>query len=594
MLEFWKALYSGLLRPFRRSFRLRLMVLLVPLGVLPVFAVTQLAAYNTRSSVEDEVIQSNLSTVKWAGGYLDEKLSEFNTLTYTIFISPGLNNYLKADEDGQNGSLYPQQKALMDTLLSVFYTSNTQLHDIELYLIRSGKTITVSTMEAKSRVTQKMPDEYRSMQEQNLDVQIRSSPHSSDSFELIRALRRFETRETQGYVTLRINWRFADRVIELLNPDGSGKLLITDASGKKLYSPAGSSADDTTAASVGALEGSGYTQTEDAYVFYDTLDSWGLRIVKVVPRTAVDRSAERTLRYGSIVGAAAVLLAVVAAAFAAWKTTAPIVKLARSIQNISFIKEGTPLTGRTDEIGLLELRMHKMSKRIREHIHTEYALNLEKKTAQLTALQAQINPHFLQNTLQLIGGMAFTETPERLYAVIRAMSEMFRYIVRGPAGRVELREELRHLQNYLFIQEHRYPGRIETTLTIGEGTEDVLVPKLILQPIAENAFQHAFGPNLACWKLDIAARRVDDDLEIEIRDNGRGIGEEERLRLRATIERGAGRIGGTGEHIGLTNVEARLRLRYGSPYGIAIGGEEGSGTVITLRMPVTGGEETEA
>lgn len=593
MSEFWKALYSSLSRPFRRSFRLRLMVLLVPLGVLPVFAVTQLAAYNTRSSVEDEVIQSNLSTVKWAGGYLDEKLSEFNTLTYTIFISPSLNNYLKADEDGQNGSLYPQQKALMDTILSVFYTSNTQLHDIELYLIRSGKTITVSTMEAKSRVTQEMPEEYRIMQERNLDVQIRSSPGSADSFEMIRALRRFETRESQGYVTLRINWRFADRVIELLNPDGSGELLITDAAGNKLYSPTGSSTDGI-AASIGATEGSGYAQTEDAYVFYDTLDSWGLRIVKVVPRTAVDRSAERTLRYGSIVGAAAVLLAVIAAAFAAWKTTAPIVKLARSIQNISFIKEGTPLTGRTDEIGLLELRMHKMSKRIREHIHTEYALNLEKKTAQLTALQAQINPHFLQNTLQLIGGMAFTETPERLYAVIRAMSEMFRYIVRGPAGLVELREELRHLQNYLFIQEHRYPGRIETTLTIGEGTEDVLVPKLILQPIAENAFQHAFGPNLACWKLDIAVRRVGDELEIEIRDNGRGIAEEERRRLRTDIERGADRIGGKGEHIGLTNVEARLRLRYGKPYGITIGGEEGNGTAVTLRMPASGGEETEA
>ncbi|MEJ8305073.1 sensor histidine kinase [Saccharibacillus sacchari] len=591
-MDFWKALYSGLLRPFRRSFRVRLMLLLIPLGVLPVFAVTQLAAYNTRSSVEDEVIQSNLSTVKWAGGYLDEQLSEFNTLTYTLFISPSLNRYLKALEDGQTGSLYPLQKDVTDTMLSVYYTANTQLRDIELYLLQGGKLFTISTMEVTSRVMPEMPDEYRKMENGNLDVLIRSSPDNPDSFELVRALRRFENRENLGYMTLRINWRFTDRVTELLNPDSGGELLITDASGNMLYSPTGTIAGGA-ADTVRSSTGSGYAQTPDAYVFYDTLDAWGLRIVKVVPRTAVDLSAERTIRYGSIVGVIAALLAVMASAFAAWKTTAPIIKLARSIQNISFIKEGTPLTGRTDEIGLLELRMHKMSKRIREHIHTEYALNLEKKTAQLAALQAQINPHFLQNTLQLIGGMAFTETPERLYAVIRAVSEMFRYVVRGPAGLVEVKEELRHLQNYLFIQEHRYPGRIETTLDIGAGTEELLVPKLILQPIAENAFQHAFGPEQALWRLDVAVRRLGEDLEIAITDHGKGMSDERLKELRSDIDQGAGRISGSGEHIGLANVEARLRLRFGERYGLQLSGGEGIGTTIILRMPVSGGEENE-
>lgn len=592
-MGFWKALYSGLLRPFRRSFRVRLMLLLIPLGVLPVFAVTQLAAYNTRSSVEDEVIQSNLATVKWAGGYLDEQLSEFNTLTYTLFISPSLNRYLKALENGTSGSLYPLQKDVTDTMLSVYYTANTQLQDIELYLLQGGKLFTISTMEVTNRVMPEIPEEYRKMENGDLDVLIRSSPGNPDSFELVRALRRFENRENLGYMTLRINWRFTDRVTELLNPDSGGELLITDASGNVLYSPT-ETAEGGAADTVRSSLGSGYAQTSDAYVFYDTLDAWGLRIVKVVPRTAVDLSAERTIRYGSIVGVIAAVLAVMASAFAAWKTTAPIIKLARSIQNISFIKEGTPLTGRTDEIGLLELRMHKMSKRIREHIHTEYALNLEKKTAQLAALQAQINPHFLQNTLQLIGGMAFTETPERLYAVIRAVSEMFRYVVRGPAGLVEVKEELRHLQNYLFIQEHRYPGRITTTLDIGAGTEELLVPKLILQPIAENAFQHAFGPEQAIWKLDVVVRRVGEDLEIAITDHGKGMSDDRRKELRSDIDQGAGKISGSGEHIGLANVEARLRLRFGERYGIQLSGAEGIGTTITLRMPVSGGEGLEA
>ncbi|UUZ84939.1 histidine kinase [Paenibacillus sp. P26] len=179
----------------------------------------------------------------------------------------------------------------------------------------------------------------------------------------------------------------------------------------------------------------GYLRTKDDYVFYTTIRPWNLKLVKVVPAGFINRSAVMTLRYGMVVGVISILVSILVAVIAAWRTSRPIVQLARSMQGLSSIKESeTPVIRRRDEIGLLETRFYNMSHRIREYIKTEYSMHLEMRTAQLKALQSQVNPHFLQNTLQLIGSMAYSKSPSELYEVIRSLSEMFRYVIREPGS----------------------------------------------------------------------------------------------------------------------------------------------------------------
>lgn len=579
--------------PFRKSIRNKLLFTMISLSVLPVIIVTIMATDNNRVSIENEVIQSNLSNIRWTGQYMDEKLTELNALVYTVFISSSLNNYLTAlnqNEPDTSSRMYTLQKNVIDTLSSVYYTSNTNVYNITLYTLSNSKQFSYNSMQTSIRTLSPIPTVYNQMIQQDKDYSLHNA--SSDSgtplFELTRSLNDFDTHRRLGFLTLQVDWKIADSMVELLNSDQASRILITDESDNILFQPLSEAAPLQSFDDQGQIqEGSGYFQTKDAYVFYATLDTWNLRLIKIIPRSLINESAERTLNYGLIVAVISVILSSLIAIMVAWRTATPIVKLARSIQNLSFIRDSKrPTKYRNDEIGLLELKMYHMSNRINEHIQTEYGLNLEKKTAQLRALQAQINPHFLQNTLQLIGGMAFSETPEKLYAVIKALSEMFRYVIREPDEAVELQKEFQHLRNYLFIQEQRYQNRITTDLTIEPGLEHQRILKLILQPMAENTFQHGFGTRSSHWKLNVHAVRREDRLVIIVQDNGQGMSADQLDSLNQRLLHPPDSDNSDG-HIGLSNVAARIQLKYGKQYGVQVSSLQDFGTTITISLPLS-------
>lgn len=148
------------------------------------------------------------------------------------------------------------------------------------------------------------------------------------------------------------------------------------------------------------------------------------------------------------------------------------------------------------------------------------------------ALQAQINPHFLYNTLQLVGGMAVSHNVREIYTIINALSDMFRYITRKQGDLVLIDQEIEHIKNYLYIQNHRFEGKVETNIYVEEGTGHLSIPMLSIQPIVENAFNHGFEKKLGVWKLSIEVQKVFDDIEITIQDNGLGIPKEKLLGIK--------------------------------------------------------------
>ncbi len=174
--------------------------------------------------------------------------------------------------------------------------------------------------------------------------------------------------------------------------------------------------------------------------------------------------------------------------------------------------------------------------RIREHIQTEYSMNLQKKTAELKALQAQIHPHFLQNTLQMIGSMVFSQKPEDTYEVIRSLSEMFRYVVREPQDMASLRAELDHAGHYMRIQQRRFPQRLVFQVEVDERAMDIRLPKLSLQPLLENAFQHGLERKAGAWRMGIRVEIRKEDVCITVCDNGNGMDADKLEKVRAKLE----------------------------------------------------------
>ncbi|MFB5760607.1 sensor histidine kinase [Paenibacillus medicaginis] len=578
------------IHPVQRSIRSKLIITMVLLAVLPIIAITALAAENSRTSMESEVIDTNLSNMKWTGIYLGEQFSQLNNLIYTIQVNPALSEYLGDQEEDNLSSRLAEQRKIFEILNSVYYSAGNHVVGISLYVHETGTLFTINSMQNDVQTLSAPPVVYNDLARQHKDFIIDTSSDDPEKFRLIRSINRFENQERLGAISLEIRWSAFNQTLELLGGMDKQGVLIVGSDGKTMYTPlvesvlSGEAAEHLAALSPGP----GYFRTSQAYVFYSTVDPIGLRLVKVIPKRDIDQSAINTMTYGLLVGAVSAALSVLLAVIVAWRTARPIVKLAKSMRGIDLIDERKELparSGRTDEIGLLENNLHDMAVRIRSHIQNEYKINLEKRTAELKALQSQINPHFLQNTLQLIGGMIYARKPEESYEIIRSLSEMFRYIVREPDHLASLQAELNHLQHYMHIQQKRFSGRLHYTLEVeGEVLQSEL-PKLSLQPIVENAFAHGLEFRQEDWKLEVSIKRSGAGVLIRIRDNGAGMNPERLSKLRSKLAAGTDGHWASGKSIGLINVAARIRMYFGPMYGISISSEQGKGTDVCIRIP---------
>lgn len=587
-------LYRVLTDPFRRSIRNKLILTMIILCVLPIIAISVLAAENSRKSMESEVIDTNLSNMKWTGFYLDEKLSQLNNLIYSVLISPQLNDYMTKSEDTSLSSQFAAQKSIVDTLTSTYYSAGNHVVGIQLYLKESNKLFTINASQSDIESPIGVPSPYSELFDQKKDFVIQTSTSDQTKFEFIRSINRFENQEKLGGISLAVQWAMLDQTLTLLGPAEKYTVLIAGPDGRILYQLG---TEEPSSAVQEWIErpanGVGYVRTPNEYLFYNSIEPRGLKLVKIIPASSINRSAQATMRYGFIVGAVSVGVSIMIAIFLAWRMARPIVSLARSMQGLGLIKDTeVPLSNRIDEIGLLETKLHNMSHRIREHIKTEYSMDLEKKTAELKALQAQINPHFLQNTLQMIGSMLFSKNPSEIYEIIKSLSDMFRYVIREPDDLASIQAEIDHLNNYMQIQNKRFSTRLRYTIEVDEDAIHCKIPKLTLQPIAENAFIHGLNQKSGDWELNVLVVKDSSEVCIVIRDNGIGMNQAQLTKLRMRLENQTGQVWTSGSRIGLSNVASRIRMHFGSAYGIKVESEPSKGTLVTVRIPF--GTEGEA
>ncbi|MBD2867435.1 sensor histidine kinase [Paenibacillus arenilitoris] len=587
----WTRLMRAVTDPFRRSIRNKLIFTMIFLSVLPIVAVTGLAAENNRKSMEDEVINTNLSNMKWTGNYLGDQFAQLNNLIYSVLISPHLSDYLANAGEASLSSQFTMQKNIIDTMFNLFYSAGNHVIGVELYAKDTNKLFTINASQNDIRNVSGIPAPYTQLFEQDKDFVIQTSDGDKNEFRLIRSINRFENRDKLGGIALTIRWSLLDQTLELIRRGQEHTVLIAGADGTILYQPGGATPSAEALKRIKeTADDQGYMQLPGEYVFYHTIDPVGLKLVTIVPTAFINKSALDTMRFGIIVGAISVALSVLIAVLLAWRMATPIVNLARSMQGLGLIKEAEiPLSNRVDEIGLLETKLHNMSHRIKEHIKTEYSISLEKKTAELKALQAQINPHFLQNTLQMIGSMLFTRKPIESYEIIRSLSEMFRYVVRDPDDLASLRAELDHLNHYMLIQKQRFSDRLTYVTDVDESVLGCSLPKLTLQPIAENAFFHGLDSKLGGWTIEVSVKREQDGICIRIRDNGVGITADKLAELRMKLRGQNGQIWTHGSRIGIRNVASRIRIHFGPAYGIEIESEPGEGTLVAVRIPLEGG-----
>lgn len=218
----------------------------------------------------------------------------------------------------------------------------------------------------------------------------------------------------------------------------------------------------------------------------------------------------------------------------------------------------------------------------------EYSLAMLKKQAEIKALQNQINPHFLYNTLDCIRGMAIEQGADNIEEMTRALSGMFRYSI-SRKGKIKalMEEELANVNNYLRIQQYRFRNKKNITETIDPAAKKCCVPKLLIQPIVENAVFYGLEPKTGERNLNIEAYCTGKKLIVKVEDNGVGMSFDKLRTINDAMCSGVSMgDNGRGTQLGIVNVNERLRLLYGEEFGLRIFSCPKVGTTIEMVLPI--------
>ena len=243
-------------------------------------------------------------------------------------------------------------------------------------------------------------------------------------------------------------------------------------------------------------------------------------------------------------------------------------------------------SGWSEELEVLGTEFNNMLDQIQDMIFHQYENQLLMERTEYQALQAQINPHFLYNTLNTMSGIAVSQSCPMVSELCQALSGIFRYSINISDTLATVQEELQHVQNYLYVMDVRH-GFIDSYSFDVPG--DVLkdqIPRISIQPIVENALNHGLRFVRGREKrLEIVARHKDDELWIEIKDNGVGMDTEE---INAALKENKLNRIEKGDSIGILNVNARIKMAFGDSYGLFYESAENEGTCVTIRIPIVG------
>ena len=281
------------------------------------------------------------------------------------------------------------------------------------------------------------------------------------------------------------------------------------------------------------------------------------------------------------------LVSVIMALFIFYKVSStvnvPLIQLSQHLKNVEngHYKIIETIDDKT-EIGFLYHAFNDMVRKLDKQFNENYLLNLKIQEAYIRTLEQQINPHFIFNTLQLIQMIALAGRVEDAVNVCGYFGEVVRFNLHEEAE-VRINDEVENLINYFKILEFRYYGEFEYSIEMPEEIKDFYVIKFLLQPIVENAMQHAFVRRKGKCKIDILVKYIKNEIVFIIKDNGIGISEE-RLQEISDYINNTDNISSS-KSIGLKNSNQRIKILYGEQFGIKLYSREGKGTSVLVYIP---------
>lgn len=584
-----------------------LLILLFSLGL-----VTVITHQKSLSVIREQSSVLNASLAQMGAEQLSAAASQINTIYQSIYLDSEFRDYLK------NLALKGPQKlpsGYTDQLKSVFLSrlsSRTDLYSI-IYIDPLGRLTYCTRDEAGHYASYQncgLPNDYAALYEtlgtwqrglkmlptaKHMTLRSKAGDKAPLVYAAARKIVNTESHyEPVGVMFITMDLSTCARMAQTISADPSTLVYVTDQSGTVIYDSSGIQTGKPVPEALAAYFCSDSKEPvlsieRTSYVIaHSEVASFGWRVVTLVPEEVYAREAYS-------VSDAILISAIAVLALAAALTTLfsrilshPLEQMAQTMNRVDseHLSIRAAVDGH-DEVAQIARSFNELMDRLQAAIQSEYLLEIRHKEAMLRALQAQLNPHFLYNVLQSVSSMAEVREAPEIVTLARSLGSVLRYSIQCESLTASVREEVSHVEHYLLIQKIRFGERLHYKLNVPEYAMDYLLPRVFLQPMAENAVIHGLEARPEPGNLSILIWLEDELLHIEVSDDGCGIAPEELDRIYEQFRHTQIPSSETG--IGLINLKSRLELFYGDRASLHIETEIGVGTSIIITLPAERG-----
>ncbi|QUI21426.1 sensor histidine kinase [Vallitalea pronyensis] len=587
------------------------MIILVPIFILGYMS-QKLAA----DELKQQTIQSTMSTIHQTSKNVDNIMTSIQELYKQISVDPRFQMYLASNF--QALSDYDQHKKNSDMEDIFIEYANTNLYISKIILLVDEKKYVFPHTNGSSMSRDHMihyiqqaawykdaVDKKGKLGWVGRHTEIDELFHSDDlirdyAMSAVGMVKNYPVKKEMGILVFNINPINIRRVLEGVHLGSNSEVHLISPDGRDIYLRSRDNKMIMTMENtfnneelLNATDKKGFSY-EDYHgkkhlMIYESIGDTGYMVVGLIPESHLMQSSKKikNLTYGLIffIG----LLVIIIGFYIVPRSISNRINVL--IQKMIKVEQGDLVITQTidsnDEIGIIDRHFNKMVKKLEALIQDNYVKQLKKREAELNALQFQINPHFLYNTLEIMNAIASVHKCYAICDISENLGEMFRYSISSDTSDfVNLSDELSHIKNYINIQKVRFGDRFEVYYDIEEGIEETKVLKFILQPIVENAMTHGFSKDMEKGFLEIAAFRDKHKLIIQVLDDGCGMDKDEVIRLNKAINEGTESLFSGDKSIGLKNVNMRIKLAYGQQYGIYLFSGENEGTRVIYTLPI--------
>ncbi|AKG33880.1 sensor histidine kinase [Paenibacillus durus] len=548
------------------------------------------------------------------GDYLKLLADSYDGLSKSIVNNPDIQRFAVAEEEEEALNLI-RERTINNILGSIFYSRD----DVTgIYLITvSGKIYGYSELSFIPDLNYQQKDWYARIRQSAgnmvwFGIQKQSLFDQSmkdDVFSFGRPIYELFSRNPIGIVLIETRPSQIKEAMANLQVGDKGQSFVLSATNESIASSdQARMIPPLTAADEAEMEnGKAYVRSSDSgdMLVMAKQNELGWKIVSVIPKSAFNLEQGQTLRFLTLALGILLVMSVALASFLSRSISSPIKRVINEMKRVEIGDLETTIRLRSyEEINYLISSFNRMTGQIRELIERVRVVSVNEKNAQIQALQSQVNPHFLYNTLDMIYWMIDRYEDEKLSNIILSLSRMFQYSSDWEnSPNVTLGEELEQVQHYLRIIQARTGFDLYVFIDIPESLYGIRLPKMTLQPLIENAVVHGFDNLDKPGRLTVYTEVKGHTVNVSIADNGVGISagklsliEEAFERIKALEERDANDIQSSAyssdiqEHpevgIGLVNVHQRLVMKFGSQFGLRIQSAVNEGTTICVLLPM--------